>query len=74
MKDKNGTRIFEGDVTYINFRKNEPVLMKVIFNEGEFRLCPIGEYDFSVWEIRLFNQGKKIDVIGNIFDNPELLK
>lgn len=65
LKDKNGVKIFEGDIIkWIdsdgNVRVNE-----VHFTIGRFF---IGNYDYTIEDCL------KSEVIGNIYDNPELLK
>lgn len=77
LKDKNGKEIYEGDI--ILFAKN--IKNIVIFKNGMFcydsfrgteieNLVPLSNYHFEYTE----NIAKKIEVIGNIYENPELLK
>ena len=63
LKDKNGVEIYEGDIFIINESKPEEV-NSVEFDDGEYRLIPHG---LSLPEWRLNGE-----VIGNIYENPEL--
>ena len=71
LKDKNGKEIYEGDIV-----KNKSELYKVKFACGAFGVINIeNDMDASPfcsggkWEKWL----KEIEVIGNIYENPELL-
>lgn len=67
LDDKNGRGIYEGDIMLIGY--NTPTTKKykaeVIFNHGAFRLDKLEMQMYSATEI---------EVIGNIFENPELIK
>ncbi|MEK4379286.1 YopX family protein [Bacillus sp. FSL R5-0434] len=70
LKDKNGREIYEGDIV-IDKRKNSA---EVVFDDGCF--CVIGYLgDLRTHPIRdsLFC-GERFEVIGNIYENPELLE
>ena len=74
MKDKNGKRVFEGDIVHCLARMDEANCV-VIFEEGEFRLVPEKNCTTYVTgggyhALRCFVK----EVIGNVHDNPELLK
>lgn len=79
LKDKNDKEIYEGDIVQ-QFSDDDPYFQYVvIFKRGAFGYQPHGEdYDFiSYSENKHFNwinrQSDKIEIIGNIYLNPELL-
>lgn len=70
--DKNGKKIFEGDiVSYIDDESGEPMYFTVIFENGAF-LFKDGEVVDNALLPESFCLG--LEVAGNIHDNPELLK
>lgn len=68
LKDKNGKEIYEGDI----FKSKYSELYKVIFKNGAFSHKGIHE------RLNLFynlsNVNKECEIIGNIHENPELIK
>lgn len=84
LKDKNGKRIFEGDIVKITDRNVCFETMAVIefgnpnglYNWG-WQLKPLENKPFAIeilhW-VDMEDSGAFVEVIGNIHDNPELLE
>lgn len=75
LKDKNGTEIYEGDILNLGNKNN----VKVVFDNGCFNVFdePLGwdftpDYDNDYKPIK--TNFKYCEIIGNIFENPELLQ
>lgn len=69
LRDKNSTRIFEADIVKVyDVYCNETVVGVVEFCDGSFRIY---DKDFTSYDRWMYC---KVEVIGNVFDNPELLE
>ena len=67
LKDKNGKKIFEGDIVTMPAYQGGKKKAIVYFKNGKFA---VDDSNYSFKDI----DPKRMEVIGNIHDNPELLK
>lgn len=79
LKDKNGRQIFDGDILeYIGKRKDNMSKVyhrKVVFYEGMFSLLSKELPVYTALKDHCMEDGRSAwHVIGNIHDNPELMK
>lgn len=82
LKDKNGKRIFEGDIISIRFENDcEPGFKpqawyenaSVFFSVSRHEWCVLFT-DGTVYNIGEYDDCDDVTVVGNIYDNPELLE
>lgn len=71
LYDKNGKEIYEGDVLQIDIDR---AYVKWNDKYGYFQLIPIGDYYFDSDVIGEALEYLEEEIIGNIYDNKELLK
>lgn len=77
LTDKNGVRIFEGDICRFK-RFNDVHIGKIVFNATTASFVMwyqpiVGAYGEKATQKMLLSVCDDIEVIGNIHDNPELL-
>jgi uncharacterized phage protein (TIGR01671 family) len=88
LKDKNGKEIYEGDILkgiftpeppasfHGNFPKSYGILVEVIFDDVSFLFKNLWKGKLSrAWERKRLTDNRidEIEIIGNIYENPELV-
>ena len=83
LRDKNGKRIFEGDIISTGISKfnehDEPYIGYIFYADGCFRICGDKFMCRDKYYVELVEEGnidivkKSYEVIGNIYENPEIL-
>lgn len=79
LKDKNGKKICENDIVKCNKRKDGFEFYKVLWRKyyADFGVEPLEfgvQYPISLGENEQDIKGCNYEVVGNIFDNTELLR
>ncbi len=68
LKDKNNKEIYEGDIIFLHGSK-----YKVIFKtEGARFVLRNNEFELEITFIN--NNNERMEIIGNIYENPELME
>ncbi len=68
LSDKNGRNIFDGDVVRVYYPFDDPENCVVSWSKEGAR------WDFGGCDAYFCTPSKNCEIIGNIFDNPELLE
>ena len=71
LKDRDGKEIYEGDIVKLDSWEG---VQQIVFIEGAF--CLADKHGWYVGDIHYINHADKnqATIIGNIWENPELLK
>ena len=72
LNDKNGTKIFEGEILKFIDGDNEVSYYEVVYSEANCRWI-IRQHEGATDDLDDF-VGKYMTVVGNIYDNPKLLE
>lgn len=72
-RDKNGQKVFEGDILSLFGGKDRGVVLWSDHAQCYF-ISPNGKEQFSMWDFCGLGRPEYYEIIGNIHDNPDLLK
>lgn len=69
LKDKNGTKIFEGDIVK-RFWFGKMCIYQIVYENG---LASFIGRAGMIFKASFYYDSEEFEVVGNIYDNPELL-
>ena len=65
LHDKHGKKVYEGDIVRVG-----KMLRKVIFVDAKFQLTGIDNAHNALYDLQ---PSDELEIIGNLYENPELL-
>jgi len=74
LKDSKGREVYEGDIIQYYIPWNGETVVRLVKYNEDFLSFVVGSVDESFIQLCEVLEMKKIKVIGNIHENPELLK
>jgi len=75
LKDKNGKEIYEGDIIeYCGSQLLESYMAVIKYKDDRFVADWVDDSKLFRKDIFFWTKERKIQIIGNIYDNPELLE
>lgn len=74
LTDKNGKRIFEGDIVKAPFCGRKLHIFTVQYLCDGFYAVPADHDDTRLWKYRMECEHQNMRIIGNIHDDPELME
>ncbi len=74
LTDKNGKKIFEGDIIqgFLSYTQEDRAV--IAYEKGIMGFVPVPAFDEMYGRDYEIQDSEDIEVIGNVYDNPELLK
>lgn len=73
LKDKNWVEIYEGDIVHLTSDEGVNYNALIVFKDGGFCAIDGTESNYSIRRYGLSIFNFNLEVIGNIYDNPELM-
>lgn len=72
LTDTNDTKIFEGDILQVNYHGDE-IGRVCIYYKYAMYLCNTIYGDIDYDTLGMLNANYQLEVIGNVYDNPEMV-